>query len=198
MGAHRPPETAGPRLAYADPDAPDADAALVEAAAQIRARRSGGRLLNLDRMLLHSPPLAAGWSALLGAVRGRLALRPGLRELVICAIARLNDAPYEWLQHIGEWEAAGARPDQVRALQGDAAGWLQDPAFDRVERLALDLSIQMTRQVAVQPAVLAELEGLLGGRVTVELVGTVAAYNMVSRFLVALGVTAAGESGSPR
>ena len=33
--------------------------ALVDA---IRARR-GGALLNLDRMLLHSPPFAAGWSA---------------------------------------------------------------------------------------------------------------------------------------
>lgn len=49
-----------------------------ELVAAIRARR-GGRLLNLDRMLLHSPPLAAGWNAHLRAVRSELALEPRLR-----------------------------------------------------------------------------------------------------------------------
>ena len=183
-----------PRLPYADPDAPDADPDAAAAAAQIRTRRTGGALLNLDRMLLHSPPFATGWSALLGAVRNRLALRPDLRELVICAIARLNDAPYEWLQHVGEWEAAGATPAQVAALRGDPSGWLADPAFDGLEQLALDLTVQMTREVAVSDETVASLRRMLGAQVTVELVGTVAAYNMVSRFLVALGIDAAGEA----
>jgi hypothetical protein len=40
---------------------------------QIRARR-GGRLLNLDRMLLHSPPVASGWNALFGKIRGEMLL----------------------------------------------------------------------------------------------------------------------------
>ena len=43
--------------------------------AAIRARR-GGRLLNLDRMLLHSPPLARGWNGYMGAVRTELAVSP--------------------------------------------------------------------------------------------------------------------------
>jgi hypothetical protein len=37
----------------------------------VRARR-GGTLLNLDRMLLHSPPVAMGWNRMMGAVRGDL------------------------------------------------------------------------------------------------------------------------------
>ena len=37
--------------------------------AAIRARR-GGALLDLDRLLLHSPPFAAGWGELMGRVRG--------------------------------------------------------------------------------------------------------------------------------
>ena len=32
--------------------------------AAIRARRSNGLLLNLDRMLLHSPPMARGWNTI--------------------------------------------------------------------------------------------------------------------------------------
>jgi len=159
-----------------------------EAAAAIRARRAGGQLLNLDRMLLHSPAFAAGWSALLGAIRGRLSLPADLRELAICAIAQLNDAPYEWQQHIGEWQAAGARPGQAEALQQAPATWLVDPAFSTRERRVLELAIQSSRQVAVDADLLAAIEADLGATATVELVGTVAAYNMVSRFLVALGV----------
>src|SRR5215470_2707748 len=41
-----------------------------EVVSAIRARRTGGKLLNLDRMLLHSPNYAKGWNGLLGAIRG--------------------------------------------------------------------------------------------------------------------------------
>ena len=46
-----------PRLPYKPHD----DAGPEEVVAPIRARR-GGTLLNLDRQLLHSPPLALGWN----------------------------------------------------------------------------------------------------------------------------------------
>lgn len=185
----------GPRLPYVDDAQLAAPGAQAEAAATLRQRRAGGQLLNLDRMLLHSPPLAAGWSALLGAIRGRLSLAADLRELVICAIARLNQAPYEWHQHIGEWQAAGARPGQPEALMGLPETWLDHPAFDGRERRALALALQSSREIRVDASLLAALEADLGQTATVELVATVAAYNMVSRLLVALGVDSAGEPG---
>ncbi|WAP53682.1 hypothetical protein [Streptomyces sp. S465] len=40
---------------------------------RIRGRR-GGTLRPVDRMLLHSPPLADGWNSLLGALRQRVEL----------------------------------------------------------------------------------------------------------------------------
>ena len=186
----------GPRLPYVDDAQLGTPGPLADAAVAIRARRAHGALLNLDRMLLHSPPFAAGWSALLGAIRGRLTLAPALRELAICAIARLNDASYEWQQHIGEWQAAGARPEQVEALQAAAESWPGAATFDTCEQQVLALVIQSTRHVQVDPALLAALEARLGRTATVELVGTVAAYNMVSRFLVALGVDAEGEQST--
>jgi alkylhydroperoxidase family enzyme len=78
----------------------------------IRARR-GGRLLNLDRMLLYSPPLAAGWNAHLRAVRTQLELDPKLRELAICAVAALNGADYEFVHHAPEFLAAGGSEHQL-------------------------------------------------------------------------------------
>jgi len=53
----------------------------------------------------------------------------------------------------------------------------------------------MTREVAVPPLVLAAARAALPGeRELVELVGVIAAYNMVSRLLVATGVTMDGEA----
>ena len=62
-------------------------------------KRRGGKLLALDRMLLHSPPLAAGWNAYLGAVRTQLSLAAKPRELAICGVAALNGAEFEFVHH---------------------------------------------------------------------------------------------------
>lgn len=176
-----------PRIPYRSPD----DPAIAELVGAIRARRAG-KLLNLDRMLLHSPPFARGWNALLGAVRRELALSPRVRELAICAVARLNRAEYEWYQHAPEFLAAGGRQDQLDALDDvDAAS--EDARFDDAERAALRLTIDMTRAVDVRPETFARAQSLFSEQELVELVGTIATYNMVSRFLVALDITPQGE-----
>ena len=172
-----------PRIAYRPADLAE-PAALVDA---IRARR-GGRLLHLDRMLLHSPPLAAGWNGFLKAVRTELALDPRLRELAMCAVASLNGAQYEFHHHAPEFLAAGGTAPQVEALREperalQTAGLLDDAAL-----AALRLTIEMTRRVAVCDETFDSAHTALGDRQTVELVGVIATYNMVSRFLVALGV----------
>jgi hypothetical protein len=96
-----------PRVPYADEfSLPQ------ELVAPIRARR-GGTLLNLDRMLLHSPLYARGWNALLGTVRGELLLSPRLRELAICATASLTGAEYEWGQHAPLFLAFGGSQAQL-------------------------------------------------------------------------------------
>jgi alkylhydroperoxidase family enzyme len=174
------------RIPYV-PDHPGAggDSELV---ARIRARR-GGRLLNLDRMLLNSPPFAHGWNAHLGAVRGELTLAPRLRELAICAVAMLNGAEYEFVHHAPELLRAGATPAQVEALRTLSSGLDLPDVFDATELSVLRLTLEMTRRVAVTDATFESIQSQLGdARQVVELVGVIATYNMVSRFLVALGV----------
>lgn len=172
-----------PRIAYQPADLAE-PAALVAA---IRARR-GGRLLNLDRMLLHSPPLAAGWNGYLKAVRGELVLDARLRELAICVVAVLNGAPYEFHHHAPEFMRAGGSPAQVDALQRPDQALQATALFDDSARAVLRLTIEMTRSVAVDDQSFAAVQAVLGDRATVELVAVVATYNMVSRFLVALGI----------
>lgn len=172
-----------PRIAYQPTDLAE-PAALVEA---IRARR-GGRLLNLDRMLLHSPPLATGWNGYLRAVRTELALDARLRELAMCAVASLNGAHYEFHHHAPEFLRAGGTTPQVDALRQPEQAMRQAGIFDETALAALRLTVEMTSQIAVSDDTFGAVHRALGDRGTVELVAVVAAYNMVSRFLEALRI----------
>jgi alkylhydroperoxidase family enzyme len=153
----------------------------------VRARR-GGRLLNLDRMLLHSPELTRGWNAYLGAVRTRLSVSPRLREIAICVVAVLNEAEYEFIHHAPELLAAGGTQLQVDALRDPHAAMKNAALFDEVERATIELTVEMTRNVKVRAGLTEWLNAHLGAQHTVELVATIAAYNMVSRLLIAVGV----------
>src|SRR4051795_1194573 len=81
----------------------------------IRQRR-GGALLNLDRMLLHSPALAGAWNNFLRTIRTELDVPLKLRELAICAVAIVNGAEYEYRQHSPIFlKAGGPSPRWTRS-----------------------------------------------------------------------------------
>lgn len=172
------------RIPYVD----DAAAGPPELVAAIRSRR-GGELINLDRMLLHSPPFARGWNALFAEVRGGLGLAAAWRELAMCQVAVLNGADYEYAHHAPLYLAAGGRQAVLDAMaRGEAAASAPDLA--PAERALLQLTFEMTRGVAVSAATRAAARAVLGDdRSLVEFIAVVAAYNMVSRFLVATGVS---------
>ena len=155
----------------------------------IRARRKGGELLNLDRMLLQSPPFAQAWNAMFGTIRGKLAVPPKLRELAIMSIGALNRSEYEWGQHEPEFLAVGGTQAQLEALRRRPRAARADAKhFDEAERATLALTFEMTKDVAVSPATLKRVRAILPDPQVVELIGVVAGYNMVSRFVVATGV----------
>lgn len=170
------------------PTVPEAELGPLEIVAAVRQRR-GGSLLNLDRMLLNSPAYAIGWNAFLGAVRNHLALDARLRELAICAVAVLNGADYELDQHAPEFLQAGGTQAQLTALQDIFSARYDADLFDEAERATLTLTREMTLHVTVSDACFERVRlALPDPQQQVELVGVVAAYNMVSRFLVALQV----------
>lgn len=156
-----------------------------DVADRIRLRR-GGWLTPLDQTLLHSPPVADGWNSLLGAIRRRCELAADVRELAILRVAALNGADYEWRAHEPEGLAAGLTAAQIAVLRDP------EPAADEVlgERLtvAMHYTDAMTRDVVVPDELFARLREHFDDRRIVELTATVAAYNLVSRFLVALQV----------
>ena len=166
------------RLPYADLSDPGA-APLVE---RIVAER--GHVLHLYQMLLHSPPLTEGWLGYLTAVRQKLSLSGALRELIIMRVAILNGAPYEAAQHAPIALKEGVTQEQLDALPQ----WDTSVLFTETERAVLNLTDAMTRDIHFAPEITAAVREHLGERGTVEAAATIAAYNMVSRFLEALQI----------
>jgi len=165
-----------------EPVVPGSRPELAEIERSIAAER--GRITLLYQVLLNSAPLAGGWEKLLTAVRNRSSLPPALREMVILRVAVLNRAPYEFAQHAPVARAEGVSEEKIEALRANEPG----AAFDAVERAVLALTDTMTRDVQVDDAVMAPVLAAFDARATVELVATIAAYNMVSRFLEALQI----------
>jgi len=165
-------------IAYSDLSRPEAQP-LVE---RIVAER--GSVPHLYQMLLHSPPLAEGWLGYLTAVRQKLSLSGALRELVIMRVAQLNGAPYEADQHKPIALKEGVSQAQLDALPD----WAASSAFNAQERAVLQLCDTMTKHVQVPKDTLLAAQQHLGDQQTVELAATIAAYNMVSRFLEALHI----------
>ena len=170
------------------PYKPDAAAGPEEIVAAIRERR-GGTLLHLDRQLLYSPALAVAWNQMMGTVRNRLDVPPRLREIAICVVATINRAPYEFHHHAPLLLAAGGSEAQVEALRDVDTALTRADLFDRAELATLRLALEMTRSVQVADATFAEARTALADDARlVELVATIASYNMVSRVIVALGI----------
>jgi alkylhydroperoxidase family enzyme len=207
---------------------------------RVRQRR-GGTLIELDRTLLHAPPIADGWNSFLLSIRTQSTLPTSVRETAICRVAVLNQAWYEWDHHLPillqtvetegfpekgadyilkapRGEAGGAKEalngggmsgtgsktmDEVVEVVGGIAQATKDllpqqitgtgAAFeagglDERHLAVLAYVDAMTVSVAVPDAIFERLRQHFNDREVVEITATIAAYNCVSRFLVALDV----------
>ncbi len=168
------------RLPFVDADTPGVDVELVGAVQ----KRRGGVLLNLDRQLLHSAPIAKGWNTYLGSIRTGGVVDGGLRELVILLVAILNRAPYEFFQHAPVALAEGVAQAKLDALEQ----WRASQLFTPSERDVLAYTEAMTLQIQVPQDIFDAVRRHFSDREVVELTATIAAYNMVSRFLEALQI----------
>ena len=169
-------------IARVPPIVPGSRADLAAIESSIASER--GQVSLLYQVLLNSAPLADGWRALLTAIRNRSSLPPALREIVILRVAVLNRAPFEFDAHAPLAKAAGVDDGRLAALRADVPG----APFTAHERAVIALTDAITRDVQVPDALFEPLRGYFDDRGLVELVATVAAYNMVSRFLEALRI----------
>jgi uncharacterized peroxidase-related enzyme len=169
-----------PRIPYPDTEAPE-----VKPLADRIVQERGG-LLRIFRMLMHSPELTEGWLAYFNVIRFKSTLPGYLRELAIMRVAAVNGASYEAFHHAPVARGEGVSQEQLDAIAND---WVGSDQFDARERAILAYTDSVSREVQVPEAVLnAAREAVADNRQLVELTATIAAYNMVSRILEALGI----------
>jgi 4-carboxymuconolactone decarboxylase len=143
-----------------------------------------GRISLLYQVLLNSGPIASGWERMLTAVRNQTGVPADLRELMILRVAVLNGAAFEFDAHVPHAECAGVTADKIAAVRAPGIATV----FSPLEALVLELTDAMTRNIKVPDSIIERLRGHFDAKGIVEVVATVAAYNMVSRLLVALNV----------
>ncbi|KAH7113797.1 4-carboxymuconolactone decarboxylase-like protein [Dendryphion nanum] len=164
---------------------------------RVQQRRGDAGLLELDLSLLHAPPVADGWNSFLGAIRTKTTISTSIREIAICRVAVLNKAWYEWDHH------APLLRECQNMDEGCLKAVLQTPAHESVSILdeahasVLAYADAMTLNVRVEDSIFQRLKQSFSDREIVEITATIAAYNCVSRFLVALDVGERNAQGKP-
>ncbi|KAB2572136.1 4-carboxymuconolactone decarboxylase [Lasiodiplodia theobromae] len=181
------PTEAPTEASPSNPD-PEATAAIY---ARIAERRRPRPLIPLDLALLHSPPVADGWNSFLGAIRTKTVVDEAVLELAVSRVGALTDAVWEWRAHAALAAKAGV-PRAVlewclKKVPVEEAGEAVEGLGEK-EKAVIRYADAMTKEVKVPQDVFDGLKPFFSEREIVELTTAVAAYNCVSRFLVALDV----------
>ncbi len=153
--------------------------------------RRGGRLLNLDKVLLWSEPLARSWNSHMPNVRNGLGASRKLRELGICTVALITGADYEYHHHAPDFLAAGGSQAELDALHVfvHAPAGVEPAGLIGEEALIARYASQMTRNVKVDDDLFDQMKASFDTTDLVEITMAIATYNMVARLLVAFEVT---------
>jgi alkylhydroperoxidase family enzyme len=108
-------------------------------------------------------------------------------------VALLTGADYEYHHHAPDFLAAGGTQPELdalnRLLHTDRRGNAPEPTLGEHEALVVRYAAEMTLDVKVSDAVFEALRHHFDETQIVELTSAIATYNMVARFLVALGIT---------
>ena len=154
--------------------------------------RRRGKLINVYRTLLHSPPLAESWFDHINQVRWGTEVSGRLREIVIIRLGHLVSSAYVLRQHVPKLAAdEGMSREECDAL----ADWENSGLFDASERAVLAYVDAMARDIVVPDETFAPLKAHFTDRQIVELTLMVGAYISHSRVLQALDVDLEPEGG---
>lgn len=128
----------------------------------------------------------------LGAIRTSTTLPTSILESIICRVAVLNRAWYEWQQHLPLLLAASdvqIERDYVRAIFSQPPGtWNGNHVPSVKHALALEYTDFLTLACEVEDQMFSKMKVAFAEREIVEITATCSAYNCVSRFLLALDV----------
>ncbi|HZP45325.1 MAG TPA: carboxymuconolactone decarboxylase family protein [Candidatus Binataceae bacterium] len=143
-----------------------------------------GKVVNIFRVLMQHPRLVRAWGRFANYILSdQQTLAPREREIIILRIGWLNQAPYEFEQHVRIGKAAGLTDDEIeRIRQGPSAGWnTHDAAL-------LQAADDLFNDSCVADATWNTLAQRYNTEQLMDVVFTIGQYNMVSWALNSFGV----------
>jgi len=172
MPAKRP----APRLPVpAEADLNEAQRALLDAI------RSGPRGASITprgpfAVWMHAPEFGQVAQPVGGFCRYQTSLSPRLSEFAILCTARLWKAQYEWFAHAPLAEKGGVKPKTIADLKAGRA----PKSAPKDERAIYDFVQELYKTKRVSDRTYKRINAILGDKATVELVGLLGYYVMIS------------------
>jgi alkylhydroperoxidase family enzyme len=145
---------------------------------------SGRPVLNLFKIMAHSPEVGRRFLQLGTAILLKGVIPPILRELAILRVGQINQAKYEWTQHVPIALRVGVRQAQIDALPE----WEHSSEFNESEKAILRYADEETLNIRVTDETFDAVRAILSEEGVVELTTAIGYYGMVCRILETLQV----------
>jgi alkylhydroperoxidase family enzyme len=147
-------------------------------------RERGLTVLNLYKMMAHSPEIGLPFLRLGSAILFQGVIPPTLRELAILRVGILNKANYEYTQHVKVALMVGVPQEKIDAL----TNWEKSDQFSDIERAVLRFTDEETVNVRVSDETFAAVRAFFDDQGIVELTSAISYYCMVCRNLEVLQI----------
>jgi 4-carboxymuconolactone decarboxylase len=143
-----------------------------------------GKVVNIFRVLMQHPTLTRAWSKFASYILSdQQTLNARDREIAILRIGWLNQAPYEWEQHVRIARAAGITNDEIERIgKGPKAGW------NRHDAALIQAADDLFENSVVSDETWKTLAERYNTQQMMDVVFTIGQYNLVSWALNSLGV----------
>jgi AhpD family alkylhydroperoxidase len=141
-------------------------------------------VLNVFKVMAHTPELMEAWWSMMATAFTRLQLAPRLRELAILRLFQLTHCPYGYAHHVRIGHDVGITGEEIAEL----ARYAQSERLSPLDKLVLEYTDAVTLLDAGTPALAAKLRAELSEREVVELTFCIANWNLMAHLLLPLEV----------
>ena len=143
-----------------------------------------GPVLNIHRMMAHSPELLRQSAPLRNYLVAGSTLTGRQRELLILRTAHLIGSEYEWSHHVVRGQAAGLTPEEIERVKegARAAGW------NMTEKALLRLADEMRAAQEITTSTAAQLHEDMGPAALIDAIFTVGFYLTLGTILKSFNV----------
>ena len=130
-------------------------------------------------VFLHAPVFGELAQKLGGHCRFKTAVPPRLSEFAVLTTAKLWRAQYEWFAHVPQAERAGVKPETIRDLHKGRV----PKSAPKDERAIYDFIQELYKRKRVSDKTFGRVLAVLGEPATIELVGILGYYVLISMIL---------------